>query len=93
MINELKERMMKKQEELTNIGRKIGAIYAVIGQTTDLIEQEELEEFWNYLVNEYATLPLADPSYYRNGGRAEIDAAIERVRILRKLKEGKWRAE
>jgi hypothetical protein len=74
MSNDLKDRMMNRREELTNIGRKIGAIYTVIEQTIGLIEQEELEEFWDYLTKKDATLPFTDPSYYRNGGRAEIEA-------------------
>jgi hypothetical protein len=84
---------MSKQEELTNIGKKIGAIFTVIEPIVDLIEQEELDKFWDYLVKKDATLPLTDPTYYKNGGHAEIETALERVRILRILKEGKWRAE
>jgi hypothetical protein len=88
-----KPRRTSMNEDLKKIGEKIGFVYSLIEPIINTINQNELNKFQNYLNTQDAIAPIFNPTYYRNQGIKEIEIARERVSLLKKLKENKWKIE
>jgi len=72
--------------EMAGLGAKIGNTIDLIRTKVDLISEEELSAFQDFINQLDTTMPVTDPSLYIRRGRDDLDKARAGLILIRQIK-------